>query len=134
MANRVLSVVIIVHSEFRQAGFANINFHPHVVTGNIDQPSREDIQTIGPDGPFVGEPCKSISLRKIGHFDGNKDDPFISFGMNDGRWKTWDISDEFDHGFARLRVNWAATRWYRRDNDKPPEILEISYIIIGETG
>ena len=92
MATRVLSGVILPRSGFRHSGSATIDFHPHRISGDVDQPDSQDFEEIGPDEPFNSEPCKIVSLRRIRFDDQDHSRPSQAVNVDK---KDFDINDFF---------------------------------------
>jgi len=125
MATRILSGIIKPRAGFRHSGSATIDFRPHNVSGDVDPVGAADWQTIGPEGAFNSEPCKTLSLRRIKLDDQDHSRPSEAVGVD---MKIFDINDEFDPTRRNsLRVSWVT-------NGRGAEIYEISYMIIGDAG
>jgi hypothetical protein len=125
MALRVLSGILKPRAGFTRSGSATIDFHPHSVAGDVDAVGAADSQALGPDMPFSSEPCKALSLRRIKLDDQDHSRPSEAVGVDT---KVFDINDEYDRTLRNsLKVSWVA-------NGRGAEILEISYMIIGNAG
>ena len=65
MALKILSGLIAPDAKHRKQGSAKIDFDPHSLSGDIIQPSDDDIQQIGPSGRYTGSPAKSTRFDKF---------------------------------------------------------------------
>lgn len=125
MASRTLSGVLLPKHGNRTIGQAVIHFLPHRVEGDVEPPSSEDIGDVGPEAPFAATPCKVVALRRITVRYTDRDS--ILGGEGRTYHEEWNLDDWFDDsGRASLTVRW--------EGGGASEILEIGYMIVGETG
>lgn len=124
MALKILSGIIIPYGQFTKAGSATVDFYPHTIAGDVEQPGGQDMMALGPDKPFISQPCKVVSLRHIEFTDIDATNLFQEPRGSEA--KRFNINDSFDPtGHNSLTIKWNA-------QGQDAKIWEISYMVVGE--